>query len=81
MDKDRFYYVDLINKDVYCRQEDPNWDHKYDYERVSVYDSPSPNEEDSIYEFEDEKDLWENFKIDGKDLAYILLHSVIWLST
>lgn len=81
VDKDRFYYIDLMNKEIYCRRDDPDWNHEYDYDRVSVYDLYSSMEDEPIFEFENPDEIWEHFRIDGKDLAYILLHSVIWLST
>lgn len=81
LDKDRFYYIDMMNGEVALRRENPLWDGKYDYERVSVYDCQGDKEAEDSFAFDSVEQLWNKFNIDGKPLSYVLEHSVIWLSS
>ncbi len=34
-----------------------------------------------LMHFNNVQEVWDNFKIDGKDMKYIIEHSVLWLSS
>lgn len=81
VDTDKFYYINVLEGFVCIKEEDPSWDGVYDYDRVSDSQQPHPSDDQIIFEFDSVEQLWDNFKIAGKDLEYILNRSVLWLET
>jgi len=79
-ENNKFYYIEMLDKHVFCRKDNPDWDGKYDYNRVKVYEPPQDDSE-IIMSFRHRQEVWDNFKIDGKDMKYIIEHSVVWFSS
>lgn len=75
-----FYYIDMIPKVLYKLPIKEDWDGKNVLESVEIGPQITP-EEDELMDFEDATDIWNHFKIDGKDMKYILEHSVLFLSS
>ena len=81
---EKFYYIDMAKKVVRLRNDDPDWDglhlvDKSDPWGLKWYDLE--HDELILMRFDNVKEVWDNFKIDGKDMKYIIEHSVYWLST
>lgn len=75
-----FYYINQIDKYVCKLPVREDWDGKYILSSVDIEPQIVP-EEDELMDFENISEVWNSFKIDGKDMKYILEHSVIFLST
>lgn len=79
----KYYYIDLSCNVVMLRGEDPDWDGKNVIYKSSPwglewYDRDRP--ELILMHFNNVQEVWDNFKIDGKDMKYVIEHSVLWLS-
>lgn len=77
---DNFYYINQIDKYVCKLPVRKDWDGKYILSKVDIEPQIVP-EENELMDFEKISEIWEHFKIDGKDMKYILEHSVLFLST
>lgn len=82
--KDKYYYIDMANNVVLARNTDPDWDGKHVVYKsnpwgLQWYDRDRP--ELILMHFQNAQEVWDNFKIDGKGMKYIIEHSVLWLST
>ncbi len=75
-----FYYINQIDKYVCILPVCEDWDGKFILSSVDIEPQIVPEENELMY-FEEIADVWNNFKIDGKDMKYILEHSVLFLST
>ncbi len=75
-----FYYINQIDKYVCKLPVSDDWDGKYILNSVEIEPQIVP-EENELMDFEKIAEVWNNFKIDGKDMKYILEHSVLFLST
>lgn len=75
-----FYFIDQINKELYILPRLINWDGIYIFCSVNIGDQCVP-EENVLMDFDNVSEVWDNFKIDGKDMKYILEHSALFLST
>lgn len=83
-ENEKFYYIDMALNEVRIRGDDPDWDGVYLSDKsdpwgLEWYDRD--RDDLIIMRFENVQEVWDNFKIDGKDLKYIIEHSVYWLST
>ena len=79
---DKFYYADIMNNDVLIIPEREDWDGKYYYDRVaSVWSPPDFRSSECLLEFDEPQEIWDKLIINGKNLEYILAHSVIWLGS
>lgn len=65
---------------VYILKPRPDWDGKYLDDKYDPHHSNMKLEDEPIYEYEDTNDLWEKFRYKGKDLRYLIEHSVVSLS-
>lgn len=76
----QMYLLDNIDHVIYEVPINPNWDGKY---LISKYDYSSFDKENAkeVFEFDDTSEVWEDFTINGKNMKYILEHSVLILST
>ncbi len=75
-----FYYIDQIDKVLYKLPILPHWNGHDLIGSVDITPQLVP-EEDELMDFEKVSEIWDNFKIDGKDMRYIIDHSVLFLST
>ena len=83
-ENEKYYYIDMAENVVRIRNDDPQWDGKYlsdksDPWSLEWYDREHP--ELILMHFNNVQEVWDNFKIDGKDMRYIIDHSVYWLSS
>ena len=81
--KDKYYYIDMSHNVVIARDTDPDWDGKHIVYKsnpwgLEWYDRDRPDL--ILMHFKNVKEVWDNFKIDGKDMRFIIEHSVLWLS-
>jgi hypothetical protein len=75
-----FYYINQIDRYVSRLPIREDWDGKYILNSVDIEPQIVP-EENELMDFNEISEVWNNFKIDGKDMKYILEHSVVFLST
>lgn len=75
-----FYYINQIDKYVCKLPVREDWDKKYILSSVDIEPQIVP-EENELMDFNNVSEVWDNFKINGKDMKYILEHSVLFLST
>ena len=83
-ENEKFYYIDMALNEVRIRGDDPDWDGVYLSDKsdpwgLEWYDRD--RDDLILMRFENVQEVWDNFKIDGKDMRYIIEHSVYWLST
>ena len=83
-ENEKFYYIDMALNEVRIRGDDPDWDGVYLSDKsdpwgLEWYDRD--RDDLILMRFENVQEVWDNFKIDGKDRRYIIEHSVYWLST
>ena len=77
---DKYYYIDRSYNVVIARDTDPDWDGKHVIYKsnpwgLEWYDRDRP--ELIVMRFNTVQDVWDNFKIDGKDMKYIIEHTII----
>lgn len=75
-----FYYINQIDKYVCKLPVREDWDGKYILNSVDIEPQIVPVENE-LMDFEDISEVWDTFEINGKDMKYILEHSVLFLST
>lgn len=75
-----FYYINQIDKYVCKLPIRDDWDGKYLLDSVDIAPQIVP-EDDELMDFENVSEVWDNFKIEGNDMKYILEHSVLFLAT
>ena len=74
----------MAKNELRIRSDDPEWDGVYLSDKsdpwdLEWYDRDRP--ELILMHFDNVQEVWDNFKIDGKDMKYIIEHSVLWLSS
>lgn len=74
-----FYYIDQMAKVLYILPENDDANEPL-YGRVDMRPQIVP-EKDELMDFEQASEIWNDFKIGGKDMKYILEHSVLTLCT
>lgn len=75
-----FYYIDQIDKVLFKLPVLDDWDGKSIFCSVEIKPQVV-DEELELMDFDNVSEVWDNFKIDGKDMKYILEHSALFLST
>lgn len=75
-----FYYIDQINRVLFKVPKVEGWDGEAIFQSVEMRPQNTPDEYE-LMDFDNVSEVWDNFKIDGKDMKYILEHSVLFLST
>lgn len=75
-----FYYIDQMAKILYVLPKAPDADGKSIFGSVDIEPHIVPEEDELMY-FEQASEIWDSFTINGKDMKYILEHSVLVLST
>ena len=74
-----FYYIDQIAKVLYILPKNDNTEGPL-YARVEMHPQVV-HEEDELMDFNQSSEIWDNFRIDGQNMRYILEHSVLTLCT
>lgn len=74
-----FYYIDQMAKVLYILPENHDAEEPL-YGRVEMRPQIVP-EEDELMDFNKASEIWNDFKIDGHNMCYILEHSVLTLCT
>ena len=74
-----FYYLDQMAKVIYKLPISQDESEPL-FARVDIRPQIVP-EEDEVFDYDKIVQVWEDFKIDGHNMAYILEHSVLVLST
>ncbi len=77
-DNGEFYYCDVHhNRCVLHLHQSKNWDGKYLFQKCEFTFSPH-NEFEEIFDFDDVWELWNDFRLDGHNLEYVIDHSVVF---
>lgn len=74
-----FYYLDQMAKVIYKLPVSADNTQSL-FARVDICPQIVP-EEDEVFDYDKISQVWNDFKIDGHNMAYILEHSVLVLST
>lgn len=73
----KMYYLDNADGAIYVVPE--NEDLAYVFDRFD-YSNFEKTEDNEIFDFEDPQEVWNHFHINGKNMKYILEHSLLILS-
>ena len=77
---DEFYYIDNIqNNEVLKLKDRSDWDGQYIVERVELKSFPEV-EPETVFEYKDIHELWNNLKIHDMSLKEVIDHSVVFVT-
>ncbi|MBQ9216886.1 MAG: hypothetical protein IJ724_10670 [Muribaculaceae bacterium] len=79
VEDDVFLFFEMDYKEAFILPPDSKWDGKYIFERSELHEQSTIDLE-PIFKFTDTDMLWNEFRYKGKNLKYLIEHSVVTTS-